>query len=287
LELSLPGSNNNPAHVWFQPSCPPDDAAGLADALTLDIHDPNADGDQSRLARGTLRTLAEQSGTKLRFGGADCLPADGPRYLLVKWEYTGTAADFDTAAFDLKLFATQCRNETDPANPYPGGECATPTPTPSPTPAPCPCCRLVGKRELTDSYVAPGRYGFSEGLDDYELEIDATETKDGGAETVAVSVDVVGVDGTPDPELCEVVLKAGGGPPNSGTDLVSYTGADLDGEGDATPLLHSVPRIDSPSAPGDYFGISSITVGTCVERDGDDDCPEDVVSPTGNAGGDS
>lgn len=302
LEVSLPGSANNPAHVWFQPTCPPESAAGLADALELSIYHSNEDGEkksQSPVANGTLRDLAEQPGTKLRFDGDECLDADTTRYLLVEWGYTEDSAEFDEAGVDLRFFAEQCRNNDGPANPYESLSCPVP---------PCPCCQLVGKLELEDSddesgdkdeeldkdgdgiddsYVGPGQYAFTEGDGDYELVVSTPETKGSGpdTETVAVSVDVVGVDGTPDPELCEVVLKAGGGPPGS-DDRVSYAGDDLEGDDAATPPLYSVPRTEPPTGSEDYYGISSITVGICVgEEDGS--CPGDVVSPTGNAGDES
>jgi hypothetical protein len=123
LRLSLPGSSNNPAHVWFQPSCP--EEPELADSLELDIYESNEDGYRgSPVIGGSLRDLAEREGTKLRFDGEECLDAGVTRYLLVEWEYTRESADFDVEDFGLNLFATQCRNNDTPRNPYDPRSCA-------------------------------------------------------------------------------------------------------------------------------------------------------------------
>ncbi|WP_254832216.1 hypothetical protein [Haloglomus salinum] len=127
LDISLPGSENNPAHVWFQPTCPPESAAGLADALELSVRYADAQGtpgdhvldaDGVAIDGRTLRDLAEQPGTKLQFGDDGCLDADTTRYLLVGWEYTEDSAEFDETDFDLEFFAEQCRNNDAPTNPY-------------------------------------------------------------------------------------------------------------------------------------------------------------------------
>ncbi|WP_276258505.1 hypothetical protein [Haloglomus litoreum] len=141
LKLALPGPANNPGHVWLRPTCPSE--AGLADVLELTISYADAQGvagefvhdsDGEDIDGRTLRDLAEQPGTKLRFGDDGCLDGDASRYLLVEWEYTTSGAGFETADFDFEFFAGQCRNDDSPANPYDPQGCATPTPTPAETP---------------------------------------------------------------------------------------------------------------------------------------------------------
>lgn len=141
LQVSLPGPENNPAHVWFRPTCPSDPA--LADELELSIRYSDADGSEGdfvRDATGTeiegvaLGTLAERKGSKLQFGGTPCLAADVVRYLLVEWEYTGDGTGSgDAPEFDLAFSAEQCRNNDSPRNPYGDPPSCGPESTPTAT----------------------------------------------------------------------------------------------------------------------------------------------------------
>lgn len=254
------GGAGNPAYVWLRSTCPAS-TGGLADRIraTLSYEGETIAGPAS------LADVAERLRSGVLLGGG-CVDPDEDPAVTVEWELcddlTGGYKGPGSAAVEFEFRARQCRNRS-ASDPFPSvGECT-----------PCPCCRLVGKLELEDSRVAPGRYAFSEGSGDYELVINETETKDGGSETVAVSVDVVGDGGTRDPELCEVVLKAG-------PDRVRYERDEFSaGECGFTGLLDSVER-----AGGGHHGISSITVGVCVDRE-DGDCPDDDVRPTGNGPG--
>lgn len=123
LKIGLPGENNNPAHVWFQPTCPPKErgeVSGLLGSLYLEIYSAEknagscAVNEGPELAEGYLGELAGQCGTKID----GCVePGDTPEYLLVEWEYRADTADFETTNFEFRFFAAQCRNNDDPENP--------------------------------------------------------------------------------------------------------------------------------------------------------------------------
>lgn len=135
LELSLPGSTNNPARVWLQPQCPETDkvaSAEVAADLSLSIYYDESDDNKKRPVRDasgeeivdeSLLELAAEPGFQLRFDGDDCLGAEETGYLLFEWEYTDEFADYKSPpTFDLNIFARQCRNNETPQNPFPMGE---------------------------------------------------------------------------------------------------------------------------------------------------------------------
>lgn len=136
LELSLPGSTNNPARVWLQPQCPVTDkvaSAEVAADLSLGIYYaesgggkkwPVRDASEDEIVDESLLELAAEPGFQLQFDrDDDCLGAEETGYLLVEWEYTDEFADYKSPpTFDLNIFARQCRNNETPQNPYPVGE---------------------------------------------------------------------------------------------------------------------------------------------------------------------
>lgn len=291
LDLSFPDvDGNNPGNIWFWLTCPEPSGTRLAEALRIEIWRSDENENKNELlSEGSLLEVANglrDGGYLLDFGGTDttCLPTGTSEYLLVEWELDGSYSCDETLDFSFEFRARQCRNDDGTESPFPSlAPCAARTP--------CPCCRLVGKLELEDeddadgsldsdddglddSFIEPGTYHFSEGTGDYKLVVDEVETKGSGTdmETTAVSIDVVGVGSTQDPELCEVVVKAS-------TSERTYDECDLGSNEDGyTELLYSVPK-----QSGGYFGISSITVGICTDEDDDGSCPTDLVSPTGNA----
>lgn len=289
LELSLPERDeNNPADVWFWTTCPDPPGTDLADVLQLDVYESDSTGTEGRhVVGGTLADVADtlrDRGAALDLGDGDttCLSPGTEDYLLVRWRLDAPYGSGETLEFSFEFRARQCRH----------GENESPFPSLGPCGAgSCPCCQLVGKLELRDddgedsldgdgdglddSYIQPdSEYLFTEGTSRYELRVGDTRTKGSGAdtETTGVALDVVGVGGTPDPALCAVVLKAG-------TESVRYTDADTGSNDGFTPLLDSVA-----DGRGGYVGISSITVGICVDEQ-DGHCPENCVEPTGSAGG--
>ena len=274
---------NNPAHLWLGATCPSPPTL-LAEELSVTLRYVLPSGRPGlALFEGSLREFATAlaGGLALTAGynpgvdPADALPlvACEPLGLRMEWRLSPAYFGSEAARLDLLAVARQARNASN-ASPFAAAD-------PCPGPA-CDCCVAVGKVEFEDELAAPGSYRFgdsdtdwaSEGLPEYRLVVSDTVEKSEEADrsTVGLSVCIEGVAGVPDPLLCAVEVKGGA------VGSVTYTTEDgtLPG-GNCSGLIYAPAKVEVPSTPRDYYGVSYVRVSVCRPRGADGECHEDLV----------
>lgn len=274
---------NNPAYLWLGATCPSPPTV-LAEELFVTLRYVLPSGRSGRaLFEGSLRELASllAGGLALTAGynpgvdPADALPlvACEPLGLRLEWRLSPAYFGSEAAGLDLLAVARQARHASN-ASPFVAGE-----PCPGPE---CDCCVAVGKVEFEDELAEPGSYRFgdsstdwaSEGLPEYRLVVSDTveKSEEGDQSTVGLSVCIEGVEGVPDPLLCAVEVKGGA------VGSVTYTTEEgtLPG-GNCSGRIYAPAKVEDPSAPRDYYGVSYVRVSVCRPRGADGECYEDLV----------
>jgi predicted ribosomally synthesized peptide with SipW-like signal peptide len=140
-----PGDGNNPAYVWFQPTCP-DPVTRLAEQLEVAFYYADSDGDRLEddngdepIESGSLTDVANalrKEGALLDLGEDDsCLAPGSPAYLRVEWDLADSYSAGEKLDFSIVFRARQCRNNSgaeSPFNRFDPCDRATPTPTETP-----------------------------------------------------------------------------------------------------------------------------------------------------------
>ncbi|MFB6169867.1 MAG: hypothetical protein ABEJ06_01860 [Haloarculaceae archaeon] len=267
LTVGLPGDENNPARVWFRADCATPLRSILAEHIQVTVEVRACPGETVLDSyEGSLREVADALRGGVPLGDTGCLDPDDTRCVDVSWRLDDDYAGSETIAWPFTFVAEQCRYDATPTNPFAGVDDA---PCPAFT---CECCVRVGKLEPSNNYLTPGVYDFDEGTDDYRLQVTETVDKSdgGGAETVGIAFTLVDADGEPGPALCRVEMVAAN---TTATYDLSLLGAP---DASTGSVLYTPPKVSDPAGPGDYYGLSHVTVSVCApETDGE--CPPDLV----------
>lgn len=273
LSVALPEAepNNNPGVVWLRPLCP-EPTTVLENHLKVSLY--YADCDTGAAIEPIIedRSLLEFANTV--HGGYRLEPPNGSgpagncfavgEEVCLRFEYTLNGAYDATESMGMafEVVAQQCRHNDGMTNPF------GPTPENPCGESDCICCESVGKYDLQESSLTVGtEYAFTEvanGYEGYSLLVLDTVDKDGGDETVAAEFAVLDPDGDR-VDLCEVTVV--GGPPHSPARSRTY---EVSGD-TASGLLASQPKADAMDSdpeedPEAFYGISHVTVSTCLSR---------------------